>query len=223
MSKVDEQRAELEDLLRRQGKEQKARDKHRKRTLRGRQARARLNRLKGLISAAKDRLARLINQAAKQGPGNAVRWALAQQGTSEKPDGSNWGVPVQNWIKSTGYSGPVPWCGCFAKVAVVDKGRAKVPTPIRLGYTGFITEDANAGRNGLKAVPWGAGRKGDIVVFDFGHIAVLRGKTGATTLPTIEGNTSPLSSGSQANGGTVAAKTRLRANVVTIARPKYPS
>lgn len=222
MSKLDEQRAELEKLLRRQGKEQRARDRKRKGSLRRRQAKARLLRLKGLIREVLDHIAVLVAKR-KKGPGAAVRWALSQQGVSEKPDGSNWGHPVQNWILSTGYSGPVPWCGCFAKVAVVDHGKAKIPNPIRLGYTGYIADDARERRNGLREVPFGAAQKGDIVVFNFGHIAVARGRPSATTIPTIEGNTSPLTSGSQANGGTVAAKNRPRGTVECIARPKYPN
>lgn len=209
MPKNDEKK--LADLLKRQHA-QRQRVKGAKAVLR--KARNALNKLKGKIAATRDRLG-----ASK--PDKAVAWAMRQQGVAEKPDGSNWGVPVQNWIKSTGYSGPVPWCGCFTKVAVVDHGKAKIPTPIRLGYTGYIEEDARNNRNGLREVPFGTARPGDIVVFHFGHIAVVRGKPSATSLPTIEGNTSPLSSGSQSNGGCVAAKTRARADVSVIARPAY--
>ena len=179
-----------------------------------------LNKLKGKVAKTRARIA-----ASKvTPPEKAVRWFMSQQGVAEKPDGSNWGVPVQNWIKSTGYSSPVPWCGCATKVAVVDHGKAKIPTPIRLGYTGYIEEDARAKRNGLTAVAFDKGKKGDIVVFGFGHIAVLREdvRPGSSVCLTIEGNTSPLSSGSQNNGGTVAAKTRSRSDVTVITRPKYP-
>lgn len=221
MSKLSVERDRLTDLLKRQGKEQRALLSHRKGSVRRRQAKARLLRLKGLVAQSQNLVANLVKAAKKVGPGAAVRWGLAQQGTAEHPDGSNWGHPVEDWIKSTGYVSAVPWCGCFAKVAVVDHGKAKIPSPIRLGYTGNIISDAENNRNGLHAVPFGGARKGDIVVFTFDHIAVVRGNPTATTLPTIEGNTSPLSSGSQANGGTVAAKTRSRSDVAVIARPNY--
>lgn len=223
MPDLASEREHLTDLLKRQGKEQRALQNHRKGSVRRRQAKARLLRLKGLIASSRNLVAKLVKAAKKEGPGAAVRWGLAQQGTAEHPDGSNWGHPVEDWIKSTGYTSPVPWCGCFAKVAVVDHGHAQIPAPIHLGYTGNIISDAENNRNGLRAVPFGSARKGDIVVFNFGHIAVVRGRPNSSSIPTIEGNTSPLSSGSQANGGTVAAKTRSRSDVSVIARPDYPS
>lgn len=221
MSQLSTERERLTDLLHRQGKEQRAHQKHRRGTLRRRQAKARLLRLKGLIAAARSEIARLVRVTSSKGPAAAVRWGMHQQGVSEHPDGSNWGHPVQDWIQRTGYTTPVPWCGCFAHEAVVEKGKAKIPSEIRLGYTGYIEEDARAKRNGLREVPFNQAKKGDIVVFSFGHIAVVRGKPSITSIPTIEGNTSPLSSGSQANGGTVAAKTRSRSDVTVIARPAY--
>lgn len=177
-----------------------------------------LNVLKGKIAATRGR----INASKRKPADKAVRWALSQQGVGEKPDGSNWGIPVQTWIKNTGYSSPVPWCGCFVHEAVVEKAKAKIPSGIRLGYNGYIVEDAENNTNGLKAVPIGSARAGDIVTFDFPHIALVRGPVRNGMVPTIEGNTSPTSSGSQNNGGTVAAKLRPVSQVRVVARPKYP-
>lgn len=207
--------AKLKDLLwRQQG--QRKRLKGAKRIIR--EAQIALHKLKGKVAKTRQRIeAKALSPAEK-----AVRWAMAQQGTTEKPDGSNWGLPVSKWIRFTGYSGPVPWCGCFVARAVVGEGKADIPTRIRLGYNEFIVADARARRNGLQEVPIAKARPGDIVVFYFPHIALVRGKPGHGVLPTIEGNTSPTNSGSQANGGTVAAKSRPLGDVRLVARPDYP-
>jgi hypothetical protein len=161
-------------------------------------------------------------QARKIGPFAAVKWGLAQLGVAEKPDGSNWGVPVETWIKFTGYGGPVPWCGCYVAWAVVKVGQAAIPARIRLGYHGYIIADANAGANGLRAVPIAQAKPGDIVAFNFAHIALVREPyDGSGYLETVEGNTSPTTAGSQNNGGTVAAKRRPIGDVAVIARPNY--
>lgn len=215
MTTLPEERQRLELLLRKQNaRREQARGA--KRALR--EAARALNVLKGKIAKTRNRISKLEIGPAKK----AVRWALGQQGVTEKPDGSNWGVPVQDWIKFTGYTFAVPWCGCFVARAVVGEGRADIPQRIRLGYNEYIVADAEAGRNGLREVPIGSARLGDIVVFTFPHIGLVRGKVKNGLLPTIEGNTSPTSSGSQANGGTVAAKNRPVSQVRLIARPEYP-
>ena len=93
---------------------------------------------------------------AKQDGGakDAVAWARKKIGTTESPAGSNWGPEIGEWIKYTGYSGPVYWCGCFVCYAVVNIGGANIPNRIRLGYHLNIVADAKAGVNGLKA--WAA-------------------------------------------------------------------
>lgn len=149
-----------------------------------------------------------------------MAWAKKQVGTTESPAGSNWGPQIGEWIKYTGYTGPVFWCGCFACYGVCNIGKAKIPVRIRLGYTGYITADANAGVNGLTAVPFSSARAGDIVVYSFDHIGLVD-RVDGDTLYTVEGNTSSGSSGSQSNGGGVFARVRSRADVVTIARPNY--
>jgi len=50
-------------------------------------------------------------EARQAGGRAAVRWARSKIGVHEKPAGSNWGHPVQDWIKFTGYENPVFWCG----------------------------------------------------------------------------------------------------------------
>lgn len=220
MSKADE-KARLTELLLKQKKQIARKKKAGKGSARRKIAATKAHRMAGKIAAVRERIAAL--NAKRSGADKAVGWFMSQQGVAEHPDGSNWGHPVQDWITYTGYSSPVPWCGCGAAVAVVREGGANIPTRIHLGYTGTIESDARENKNGLKAVPWEKGRKGDIVVFSFGHIAVLRedNHPGISTCNTIEANTSPLRSGSQADGGTIAAKTRNRSDVTVIARPAY--
>jgi hypothetical protein len=162
-----------------------------------------------------------LEDAKQSGGGAAVKWALSQQGVTETPYGSNWGEPVQTWIKNCGYTYAVPWCGCFAREAVVGHGGADIPADHRLGYAGYISDDARNGANGMRAVPFDEAQPGDLLVFwGSAHIGVCVERNG-DTLTTIEGNTSSGSSGSQSNGGGVYQRTRYRGDVTTVARPAY--
>lgn len=160
---------------------------------------------------------RLRKKLQPTGAEKAIRWARSQAGVKDgRPSNKWWGEPVQSWIKFTGYSSPVPWCGCFAAYAVCKIGGAKIPDRNRLGYAGYIVQDAIAGRNGLTAVPFDAARPGDILVF-WGdqHIGLVDQRPSGNSISTCEGNTS---SASQADGGTVARKTRNRSDVTVVAR-----
>jgi hypothetical protein len=129
----------------------------------------------------------------------------------EEPDGSNWGDGCQKLIEFTGYNEAVYWCGCTAAYIVVKIGGAKIPTPIRLGYAGYIVQDALAHANGLTAVSIHTARPGDLgTLWDLEHIVTIREpvKPGDTMVKTREGNTSPNAGGSQNNGGVVADKER---------------
>lgn len=167
-------------------------------------------------------LRKRLEQKRKGGAGKAVKWAKNQIGTTESPPYSNWGPEIGEWIKYTGYSGPVYWCGCFVCYAVVKVGGANIPNRVRLGYHLNIVADAKAGANGLHAVSVANAQPGDIVAFDFQHIAlVTEPYDGSGYLDTCDGNTSPDSSGSQANGGGVWAKRRAVGDVLVVARPNY--
>lgn len=151
----------------------------------------------------------------------ALAEAKKRIGTTEHPDGSNWGGMVEEFIRYTGYTGPVYWCGCFACWCVVKVGGAKIPARIRLGYDGYIKADAASHSNGLVAVGFSEARAGDIVTYTFPHIGVVDHVSG-DTLYSCEGNTSPQGgSGSQSNGGGVYARVRSRSEVACIARPDY--
>lgn len=156
----------------------------------------------------------------RSGGEKALAEAKRRIGVTENPPGSNWGGMVERFIRFCGYNFAVYWCGCFACWCVIKGGGAKIPTPIRLGFDGYIIADANAGANGLTAVSFDQARAGDIVVYGFNHIGIVDRVSG-DTLYAIEGNTSSGSSGSQSNGGGVFARTRSRADVVCVARPHY--
>jgi hypothetical protein len=182
--------------------------------------------LQAALERQKDRVAKITKQLKRKRAGGgaqkAVSWAVSQAGVTEKPYGSNWGVPVQNWIQFTGYSSPVPWCGCFACFAAVAQGGAAIVSKIRLGYAGYIVDDARAGRNGLRAVPFDQALPGDILVF-WGnqHIGMCASKPSGDSIGTIEGNTSSGTAGSQNNGGGVYRRIRSRSDVTVVARPAY--
>jgi hypothetical protein len=138
-------------------------------------------------------------------PSHLAADAKALIGTHEEPPGSNWGVLVGQMIKFTGYTGPVYWCGCAACWLLVHLGGAVIPERIRLGYAEYIIRDAQAGRNGLEAVPISKVRPFDILTLSgFDHVVVaMSGVQKDGTVKTWAGNTSA-SNGSNYNGGEVA-------------------
>lgn len=143
-------------------------------------------------------------------------------GVKEQPEGSNWGGKVEDFIRFTGYSGPVFWCGCFACWVVVKLGGAKIPTRIRLGYAPYITADALAGINGLKAVRAEDARPGDIACLWGGqHIEVVAERPSGGSVRCLGGNTSK--GGQESNGGEVAENTRSLSDFDRgiVARPNW--
>jgi hypothetical protein len=156
------------------------------------------------------------------GPQRAVKWGLAQAGTAEKPNGSNWGPKISDWIKASGYGSPVPWCQCFANAVAVHGGAPQ----LRTGYTPSVL----AGIGGYKRVTAKEARAGDMVFFKFpgvsgdtcDHVGVLLERPGENTVKDIEGNTSPGNSGSQNNGQGVYVRTRPKSMVAGYVRPPYP-
>ncbi len=162
-------------------------------------------------------------EAWQAGARAAVRWARlqARKRVHESPPLSNWGHPVQDWIKFTGYGGPVFWCGCFVAVAVVEKGGAEVPHKIRLGFDHYINADARNGENGFeREVSVNDAKPGDIATFNFRHIGLVVGPTRNGMIHTIEGNTSA-SDGSNNNGGEVAEHQRPVSEVTVVGRLRY--
>lgn len=197
-----------------------ARKRARRDDLRG--ERKRINERLDELGPIIKRLIRRLRRRRSSPAEDVVKWCHSKEGVTETPYGSNWGEPVATWIRYTGYSGPVPWCGCFAAYAVCHEGLAKIPTRVRLGYHGYIIADAKANRNGLRAVSVSDAKPGDIVAYDFAHIGVVVGPTVGGYVHTVEGNTSNGTSGSQNNGGGVYERKRPVSDVAVIARPDYP-
>lgn len=167
---------------------------------------------------------RLRGRFQRAGGELAVERGKRYLGVHEQPAGSNWGGKVEQFIRFTGYTFPVYWCGCFACWVVVKLGGAKgITQRIRLGYAAYITADALAGRNGLRAVPASEARPGDIACMWGGkHIEVVAGHAGGGTVPCLGGNTS--TAGESNNGGEVCLNTRHLSDFDAgiVARPTYP-
>lgn len=143
-------------------------------------------------------------------------------GVKEKPEGSNWGGLVEEFIRFTGYTGPVFWCGCYACWVVVKLGGAKIPNRIRLGFAPYITADALAGTNGLKAIRAEDARPGDIACLWGGkHIEVVAERPSGGQVRCIGGNTT--AGGQESNGGEVAENVRSLADIDRgiVARPDW--
>lgn len=144
-------------------------------------------------------------------------------GVKEVPEGSNWGGKVEEFIRFTGYDFPVFWCGCYACWVVVKLGGARIPNRIRLGYAPYITADALANTNGLRAVPAAQAQPGDIACLWGGkHIEVVANHPSQHgTVACIGGNTTK--GGQESNGGEVAENVRSLADFDKgiVARPDW--
>lgn len=213
---LDKELAEVKDLLERQDKEARAFDNHKKGSKRRAQAKRRLLRLKGLIKGSWAQIRRLRKTIAEhQDPGQEILdFFKRKEGISEKPAGSNCGGDITRWEHFTGYtwacaggSGGVYWCGCIACFALVAIGKAKIPSKIRIGFNGYINDDAIHHRNGLRKIDPGHASLGCLATMRYPHIVTILSRPDRNgRVITGEGNTSPDSSGSQYNGGCVAIK-----------------
>lgn len=116
----------------------------------------------------------------------ALKTATTQIGMTEKPLGSNWGVPVKNYLKSVGIDFPAAWCmafvyWCFEQVS--EKGKNPL---VKTGGVMKAWNTADA-KNKVKDP-----EPGDIFIMDFGkglgHTGIVE-KVDQTFIYTIEGNT----------------------------------
>lgn len=165
-----------------------------------------------------------------EGPGAAIRWALAQVGTKEQPANSNRGPRIDKWQAKFGIEGSA-WCGAYAGYAL--KVHGGVPISDRVVYCPSIEADAKLGVGGWeKFIPADRASEakcGDAVLFDFSvpatepeHVGLLVEPVRGGQLHTVEGNTSGGPGGSQSNGGMVAARRdRGIGSVVGFARPRW--
>lgn len=180
---------------------------------------------------ARARKRAVVEEAASVGPQAALRWARMWVGKTEQPPGSNkapWGLTA--WQEALGsWLVGQAWCGTFVGTALKNAGVQGVTS--RVAGVILILDDALNGRNGMRSVVYrrktgagavGAGKPGDLLGL-FGestHVAMVE-KRVPGGYQTIEGNTSPGNSGSQANGGGCFRRTRPDAAVVYIVRPNW--
>lgn len=115
-----------------------------------------------------------------------------------------------------------PWCG-LAVMAAWSYGAGK-SLPQDTVSTVAILNRARSG-NGFKAVRSTDAKPGDLVVFNYPggaaaeHVGLARGPARNGLIPTVEGNTSPGSGGSQNNGGGIWPRSRPVGLIAVVARP----
>lgn len=141
----------------------------------------------------------------------ALDVARTQLGQQEKPLGSNWGVPVQDYLKSVGIGFPASWCLAFVywcfKQAAIEMG---VPNP--LVKTGGVLAAWNKADKKYRVV--GDPQPGDIFIMDFGHGLGHTGiveRVEADVVHTIDGNSNDTGS---REGIEVVRKVRKRNKMV---------
>lgn len=138
----------------------------------------------------------------------ALAVAITQIGQTEKPLGSNWGHPVQDYLASVGINFPASWCmafvyWCFEQAAPKDTA---VPSfPVKTGGVLHAWETADASHKVMDHP-----QPGDIFIMDLGkglgHTGlVIAVSPDGHTLTTVEGNTNDTGS---REGIEVAKKTR---------------
>ena len=157
-----------------------------------------------------------------------VAKARAEVGTVEKP------VNKTKYGVFTGHDGQA-WCGSFVMWCAHEVGFKAMPNCVYTpaGATAFQGLGKWSNHETAKPLP------GDIVFFSFDgkgveHVGIVVKDNLDGTVTTVEGNTSPDAkpTGSQANGGEVALKTRafqssnkrhMPVFVVGFGRPKWTS
>lgn len=134
-----------------------------------------------------------------------INIAAGDIGYIESPAGSNktkYGV----WY---GWNG-VAWCMMAVQYWYAMAGK---PLPYKTASCSALLNWYNTHSPHLVSK---APRKGDIVIYDFGHTGIYVGDNGdGATFTAIEGNTSRDSSGSQSNGGGVYLRSDRRYSSVT--------
>lgn len=174
-----------------------------------------------------DDLAKEEGVSGGKGVKDALAFARKNIGVKESPPGSNWGHPVQDWIKLAGYVGPVPWCGCASNAFCIAGG-----VPSGAGWIGYTPAIITHARRGVGGWSWhgpSEGKSGDLALFDTPggdpsvHVGMCEKKINNTTYITIEGNTSS-GTGSQSDGGGVFRRQRSTQgnfHIVGFARPPW--
>lgn len=141
--------------------------------------------------------------------------ARKELGVKESPANSN-NVKYNTWFYDESVSGSAyPWCMAFVQWCFA---RADMRLPC---VTASCSELLNwYKRNHPDQVKTSAPKAGDIVIYTFGHTGIVESASG-NSITSIEGNTSPGTSGSQSNGGMVCRRTRQTYTVKAYIRPNY--
>lgn len=120
----------------------------------------------------------------------ALAIAISQIGQEEKPRGSNWGHPVQDYLAAVGINFPASWCAafmfwCFSKAA--HELLIHNPVPKTGGVLHLYEESDGVYR--IKSDP----KVGDMFIMDLGnglgHIGIIESVDANGDLNTVEGNT----------------------------------
>jgi len=114
----------------------------------------------------------------------ALAVAKTQLGSQEKPLGSNWGHPVQDYLAAVGIGFPASWCMAFVYWCFRE-----VQSPPPLIKTGGVLRAWNEADKKYRVK--GDPQPGDIFIMDFGkglgHTGIVE-KTDKTFIYTVEGN-----------------------------------
>lgn len=154
----------------------------------------------------------------------AVNAFLAKVGTREQPSGSNGGGIITVMEAFYGF-GRVPWCGISAGYHAERFGGVDLASDV--ASVAAIERHARA-----RHEPYGAWQNGPqgafagafVVIGGSGvHVGMLVEALPDGSAKTVEGNTSFGSSGSQSNGGCIAARVRSPREIHGVATMNYPN
>lgn len=192
--------------------------RYRQRVKEYRFAKKRIHALRAAIKRRRAELAKSTDLGAQ-----AVARALKTVGAHEDRGRPNRAAWLDRWIAK--YHQPwmrgQPWCGL---ACIVWWGRAGKKLPLDTVSTVAIANRARRG-DGFTSISAANAKAGDLLVMHMGsggpkHVGLARGPMRGGVFSTVEGNTSPGNSGSQANGGGIYLRSRPRGLIHTIARPK---
>jgi hypothetical protein len=142
----------------------------------------------------------------------AIEIAVSQIGQTEKPLGSNWGHPVQDYLASVGINFPASWCMAFVYWCFNEAAKSlQIENP--LIKTGGVLAQWDAMYPSHRVT--GDPEPGDVFIMDFGkglgHTGIIESIDAYEVLHTIEGNTNL--NGSR-EGIEVDRKTRAQHNPI---------
>jgi hypothetical protein len=173
-----------------------------------------------------DDLAKKVAPVVGSGPQAALAFAKAHLGVHESPAGSNWGHPVQDWIKLAGYTSAQPWCGALVNACLVSAG---LPSGASWGI-GYCPSVKVHAQNGTGGWSWHTeGQPGDVILYAGSdgvpeHQGLVLKRLGPDHYETLEGNTATGVAGQQSDGGIVAQRDRTSVpgfRIVGFARPNW--